>query len=276
MDVVTAFLNSNLKERVYIEPPEGFPEHPNECLLLQKSLYSLKQSPRLWYNKLSDWLMSHNWICSNFDLCVFMHRKKKLWMTVYVDDINIFGLDEDEIVAFKHEIGEALKMTNEGEPAHYLRMQISEDNGATHIWLASSIQQALDEYSLSHIKTVKTTMEPSTKLQQNEDTADPKFKVEYQSEVGKLNYFLTKGRLDISFAVSMVSRYNSNPSQHHMDAVHRIFAYLKGTLDIGTQYTGKNSLIGYVDSDFSGCQDTSKSTTGWIFLFREAPISWCS
>jgi len=46
---------------------------------------------------------------------------------MYVDDCNIFRLNKDTIIAFKHKISTAFKITNEGEPLYYLCMQIEED-----------------------------------------------------------------------------------------------------------------------------------------------------
>jgi len=45
MDVDTAFLNGNLEDRVYIEPPASVECNNNEILRLNKSLYGLKQAP---------------------------------------------------------------------------------------------------------------------------------------------------------------------------------------------------------------------------------------
>jgi hypothetical protein len=35
-------------------------------------------------------------------------------------------------------------------------------------------------------------------------------------------------------------------------------------------------VIGYSDSDFSGCVDNKKSTSGYIFMLAGGPISWKS
>nr|GEV07450.1 retrovirus-related Pol polyprotein from transposon TNT 1-94 [Tanacetum cinerariifolium] len=61
MDVKTTFLNGLLKEEVYVSQPEGFidPEFPNHVYRLKKSLYSLKQAPHAWYDKLSSFLIEH-------------------------------------------------------------------------------------------------------------------------------------------------------------------------------------------------------------------------
>nr|GEV55382.1 hypothetical protein [Tanacetum cinerariifolium] len=61
MDVKTTFLNGSLKEEVYVSQPEGFidPEFPNHVYRLKKALYDLKQAPRAWYDKLSSFLIEH-------------------------------------------------------------------------------------------------------------------------------------------------------------------------------------------------------------------------
>ncbi|GJS98708.1 retrovirus-related pol polyprotein from transposon TNT 1-94 [Tanacetum coccineum] len=45
------FLNSELKEEVYVSQPEGFvdPDHPTHVYRLKKALYGLKQAPQAWY-----------------------------------------------------------------------------------------------------------------------------------------------------------------------------------------------------------------------------------
>jgi hypothetical protein len=63
-----------------------------------------------------------------------------------------------------------------------------------------------------------------------------------------------------------------------MDAVNRIFAYLNSDRGKGIRYSGKYGfdLKGFVDSDFAGCEDSRRSTTGWVFTLAGGPISWNS
>nr|GEU33260.1 integrase, catalytic region, zinc finger, CCHC-type, peptidase aspartic, catalytic [Tanacetum cinerariifolium] len=60
MGVKTKFLNSPLKEEVYVAQPDGFvnPDHPEKVYRLRKVLYGLKQAPRAWYDELSKFLTS--------------------------------------------------------------------------------------------------------------------------------------------------------------------------------------------------------------------------
>ncbi|GKA26269.1 retrovirus-related pol polyprotein from transposon TNT 1-94 [Tanacetum coccineum] len=61
MDVKTAFLNSELKEEVYISQPEGSvdPDHPTQIYHLKKALYGLKQAPRVWCDTLFRFLLDN-------------------------------------------------------------------------------------------------------------------------------------------------------------------------------------------------------------------------
>ena len=102
--------------------------------------------------------------------------------------------------------------------------------------------------------------------------ADP---VTYQSIVGRLMYAATATRPDISFAVGVLSKFNSKPNEAHLTAVIR---YLKGTVDVALKYckTVNGTLIGYSDADWVGDIDDRHSTTGNLFLMASGAISWMS
>nr|GEV02570.1 retrovirus-related Pol polyprotein from transposon TNT 1-94 [Tanacetum cinerariifolium] len=61
MDVMTAFLNGELKEEVYVSQPEGFVDldHLTYVYRLKKALYGLKQAPRAWYDTMSRFLLDN-------------------------------------------------------------------------------------------------------------------------------------------------------------------------------------------------------------------------
>ena len=75
MDVETAFLHSDVTEKIYMEQPPLFPGgQPGQVCRLLKSLYGLKQAPRYWYQMLSDWLVQYGFKQSTADPCVFIYR----------------------------------------------------------------------------------------------------------------------------------------------------------------------------------------------------------
>jgi len=63
MDVKSAFLNEFINDEVYVSQPPSFEErqHPNHVYKLKKALYGRKEAPRQWYERLSNFLLSHGY-----------------------------------------------------------------------------------------------------------------------------------------------------------------------------------------------------------------------
>ena len=99
----------------------------------------------------------------------------------------------------------------------------------------------------------------------------------YASAVGSLMYAMLCTRPDINYAVSVVSRYQSNPGPEHWIAVKHIFKYLKRTKHYCLVFGGENLVVeGYTDSDFQTDVDVRKSTSGFVFTLGKGAISWRS
>ena len=85
MDVVTAYLYGSLENVIYMKLPEGLhvPEahtpssREQFSIRLNKSLYGLKQSGRMWYNRLSDYLIKEGYKNDLTCPCIFMKRSTK-------------------------------------------------------------------------------------------------------------------------------------------------------------------------------------------------------
>ena len=103
-------------------------------------------------------------------------------------------------------------------------------------------------------------------------------KVSYVSAVGSLMYAQVCTRPDIAFAVNALGRYLSNPGLNHWKVVKKVMRYLQGTKDYMLTYIRSDQLevTGYSDSDFAGCLDDKKSTSGFIFMMAGGAVSWKS
>jgi hypothetical protein len=114
---------------------------------------------------------------------------------------------------------------------------------------------------------------PQNKLERKQMEGIP-----YASVVGSLMYAQTCTRLDISFAVGMLGRYQSNPGIDHWKAAKKVMRYLQGTKDFMLTFRRFDSLevTGYSDSDFAGCIDSRKSTFSYLFMLARGAISWKS
>ncbi|GJT06403.1 copia protein [Tanacetum coccineum] len=78
--------------------------------------------------------------------------------------------------------------------------------------------------------------------------------------------------------VCLCARYQAKPTKKHLQAVKRIFRYLKGTINMGLWYSKDTvmSLTAYADADHAGCQDTRRSTSGSAQFLGDKLVSWSS
>ena len=124
MDVKTAFLNGLLKEDIYVAQSKGFidPHFLDHVLYLKKALYGLKQGPRAWYDRLTQYLVSHKFTKGKADQTLFIKREdsKLIVAQVYVDDI-IFRSTKDELAhGFSKLMQFEYKISMIGELTHFL------------------------------------------------------------------------------------------------------------------------------------------------------------
>ena len=110
MDVKNVFIQGTLEEGVYMTLPPGHVKEKNANLVcrLKKSIYGLKQSPRAWYGKLSQYLISCNFKISNADHSLFTKSEGNniTLVLVYVDDLIITGNNLEEIRKIKSQLKE--------------------------------------------------------------------------------------------------------------------------------------------------------------------------
>jgi hypothetical protein len=85
-------------------------------------------------------------------------------------------------------------------------------------------------------------------------------------------------RPDLSFTVSLLARFQSNPGKDHWNALMHVIGYIKNTLDFGLTYSRDYELSPYafVDSDYGGCRDTQRSTSDYVFIMAGGAVSWSS
>ena len=81
---------------------------------------------------------------------------------------------------------------------------------------------------------------------------------------------------DISLAVGMLGRHQSNLGLEHWKAAKKVLRYLQGTKNHMLTYRKYDHLevIGYTNLDFANCMDTRKFTFDYVYLLAEGPISW--
>lgn len=124
MDVKSTFLNGLLQEEVFVEQLEGFedPQFPNYVYRLKKALYSLKQAPRAWHERLTKFLLDNHFDRGSVDKILFIKRKKGniLVVQIYVDDIIFCSTCAIITHGFAQTMKSKIEMSMEGELKFFL------------------------------------------------------------------------------------------------------------------------------------------------------------
>ncbi|GJU95182.1 putative ribonuclease H-like domain-containing protein [Tanacetum coccineum] len=278
MDVKSTFLYGRIDEEVYVTQPKGFvdPQHPKKVYKVVKALYGLHQAPRAWYATLSTFLLKHGYRRGTIDKTLFLkkHKRDIILVQVYVDDI-IFGSTKkawcDEFEALMK--GE-FEMSAMGELTFFLGLQVQQRPDGIFISQNKYVKEILQKFDLENVRTATTPYEAQKPKSKNEPDSPVNVHL-YRSMIGSLMY-LTASRPDIMFAVSACSRNQVTPTTSNLEAVKKIFKYLKGQPKLGLWYPRESPFVleAYSDSDYAGANKDRKSTTGGCQFLGRRLISW--
>ncbi|GJV29713.1 putative ribonuclease H-like domain-containing protein [Tanacetum coccineum] len=278
MDVKSAFLYGTIDEEVYVSQPPGFvdPDHPTKVYKVVKALYGLHQAPRAWYATLSTFLEKHGYKRGTIDKTLFIRRNKKdiMLVQVYVDDIIFGSTNKSWCDEFEALMQSRFQMSSMGELTFFLGLQVKQNKEGIFISQDKYVAEILKKFDLVHVKAAITPMETKLPLTKDEEAFDVDVHL-YRSMIGSLMY-LTASRPDIMYAVCVCSRFQVTPKTSHLNAVKRIFKYLKGKPNLGLWYPRESplDLEAFSDSDYGGSNLDRKSTTGGCQFLGQRLISW--
>jgi len=235
MDVVTAYLYGSLGNEIYMKIPEGFkmPEAKSQemySIRLQRSLYGLKQSGRMWYNRLSEYLLKEGYINDVICPCIFIKKmaSKFVILAVYIDDINLVGISEELQKAIEYHKRE-FEMKDLGKTKLCLGLQIEHLADRIFIHQSAYTERVLKRFYMDKAHPLSTPMVVRS-LEVNKDLFQPPKEdeellgpeVPYLSAIGALMYLANATRPDIAFSVNLLARYSSSPIWKYWNAIKHI------------------------------------------------------
>ncbi|KAH9694912.1 Integrase catalytic domain-containing protein [Citrus sinensis] len=245
LDVKTAFLHGRLQEEIFMTQPEGYVDSmkPRHVCLLKKSLYGLKQSPRQWYLRFDEFMITNGLMRCNYDCCVYFKLLEDdlyIYLLLNVDDMLIACKRRDEIEKLKVMLNSEFDMKDLGTAKKILGVEIKRNRTKGEIFLSQEryLTKVLETYKMLDSKPVLTPLAAHFKLSNqlcpktDEEKLDMK-NVPYANVVGCLMYAMVLTRPDLSHSVSVVSRYMAQPVREHWRAVRWIMRYLNGSLSHG-------------------------------------------
>jgi Reverse transcriptase (RNA-dependent DNA polymerase) len=322
-DISNAFLYGTTREKVYIEAGKEFGETAGEKLIIDKGLYGLKSSSARFHEHLSAKCKRMGFLPTKADSDFWMkdcgtHYE---YMARYVDDLLIFSKDPMKLM---DELKEDYELKSVGIPEYFLGGDIEELDQAWHkddIYTAISAKtyatNIVEKFELlfkEDFRKQKTPMheEYHPEVDDTELLSENEVSV-YRGLIGSANWLITLGRFDIAYAVSSLARYSAAPRKGHLEAMKRVFGYIKdhkqGRILIDASKhiipveetspdndwiefypeaqeelppsfpTPKGSPIQitvYKDADHAFDLVTRRSVTGILLYLNNTPISWLS
>ena len=192
-----------------------------------------------------------------------------------MDDILLASNDVGLLHDTKRFLSSHFEMKDLGDASYVLGIQIHRDRSRCILGLSQKayINKVLERFNMQNCAPGDTLVAkgdkfslgqcPEIELERKEMENYP-----YSSAIGSLMYAQVCTRPDIAYIVGMLGRYLSNPGMDHWKAAKQVIRYLQKTKERMLTYRRSNHLkvIGYSDADFAGCQDSRKSTSGYIFM----------
>ena len=145
MDVKSTFLNDFIDEEVYVKQPLGFENKlfPNHVFKLKKALYDLKEAPRAWYDRLTNFLLDISFTIGCVDSTLFLKKTNNdlLVVQIYVDDIIFCSTNKSLCQEFTKQMQNQFEMSMIGS---YLSLLGSKFNKlqVEHLFINQSTQRS--------------------------------------------------------------------------------------------------------------------------------------
>ncbi|KAJ1044802.1 hypothetical protein NDA10_002430 [Ustilago hordei] len=256
LDITMAYLNSTLKEAIYMKPPEGSGVAPGKVYKVVKGLYGLKQSGREWNQEFDRSLRRMGFFQVECAPCIYTKGQGEdmAIVVIYVDDTLVIAPRLETVLKVKKQIGQRWKM---------------EDSGY------------IDQVLAKHLdKRTKPTMVPMQSIPEGTLVASAAQQKEYPVIVGKLLWVANSTRPDLSLTVGVLARHMREPSQEHYQAAQRVLRYLESTRQVGLVYRASESqepLVAHSDANWaSDATIQRRSTSGSVALVYGNPVAWKS
>ncbi|KAI0993606.1 hypothetical protein K3495_g14578, partial [Podosphaera aphanis] len=281
-DIKNAFTESEIKETVYLKPPQGIKVTKGKSLRVLRSLYGLKQSARDWNLLLRSHIKKWGFVQSSADPCLFTHRQKSLIALVYVDDIAVAGKCLPSLQWFSDTLSSRFNTKNLGEIQKILGMRITRNRNESTIFIDQEhyLDKILRKFGFpkpTH-KVQKIPIEGYDSLRpatEGDVRVDPS---ECSMMIGSVMFAMVYTRPDIAFALGRLSQFMKDLAEHYMAALKKLLRYLRSTIGRRLRFGpgGESSLVVYSDADWASDRNDRKSITGSIGTLYGGAIFWLS
>ena len=276
IDISTAYLNSPLKEELFMEIPQGYEEYvkrnlTGKYLKLKKALPGTKQGAVAWYDTCSDLIKGHGFKNLLFEESLFVKGKNIIML--YVDDMVLVAETEKELDKMELMFRNKFKLTVHGELNSFLKMEFRLKKGLVSIGQSKYIEGKIRSFGLDTRKVYKVPMNVNIELGNPDDYRGTH--KDYSRLIGSLLYAQQRTRPDFSFPVHKLAGFSQGNDKIHYDAGLKILSYLGSSKEkkLIFRKCGRWKMEIYVDASF-GVEERRKSVGGYIILINGTSVAW--
>jgi hypothetical protein len=192
----------------------------------------------------------------------------QLFLVLYIDDILLIRNDISMMETVQSSLRKSFSMKDLGEAANILGIKIYRDRSKRLIGLSQDayIEKILNQFNMQYSKKGFLPMSHGITLSKKQCPSKPDEQermrvIPYASTIGSIMYAMICRRLDVSYALSALSRYQSNYGEVHWTIIKNILKYLRRTKEAFLVFGGEEEHIvkGYSDASFQIDADDSKS-----------------
>lgn len=291
-DVPGAYLNALMREEIVmiIEPllaqiltkikpewEEFLDNNGTLNVILKRAMYGCLESARLWYDTMSEFLLSHGFEMNSVERCVFNKTIKGVQCTIclYVDDLLITCADGnvlEEVLSMLQQRFEGLK-PDRGKKHSYLGMTFDFTlPGEVKITMEGYTQSILAFYGVQG--SVNTPALANLFEVVDSEPLNDEERRKFHSLVAKLLFLAKRTRPDILTAVIFLSTRVQAPSLNDWKRLERVLKYLNGTPELGIVLKpgeGDLEIRAYADASY-GVHADGKGHSGLCFALGQGPI----
>ena len=276
-DVKTAYLHGKLKEEIYMELPDGIQENHEKVCKLKRSIYGLKQAGKCWNEFLTEIMIKCGMKYSKEDPCLFyaIEKNRFVYCGIHVDDMITVSSDDEFERGFMKKIEQYMEIKDLGEAKTVLGMEVTQEEGKVYVDQKNYIKRLLELYEMEECNIVRSPMDLNVKMEEYKESERVDVRT-YQELMGRLMYLSVHTRPDLSFALSCLSQFNTDPRAIHMTGLKRILRYLKGTINYQLQF-GKQRKIKKLECETDASWDRTedaKSINGILLYWNGDLVHW--
>ncbi|MGH7955311.1 MAG: reverse transcriptase domain-containing protein, partial [Gloeomargaritales cyanobacterium] len=233
-DIGNAYLNASTKEKVYSTAGMEFGDLCGKKVIIRKALYGLKSSANAWYHELSKAMREMGFNKSSLDGSLWYKMREDQtgydYIGHHVDD---FIVAAKQPMIYLYQLGKKFTLTGGTPPETYLgqTLEMLEDQSGWKISTAEYLKKCLPIVTkISKREHLGTASTPTKTDWHPEMYTSPLLndtkRREYQQLLGIGIWLVTIGRIDITFAITSLSRYTHIAREEHFDDLVRVFKYL--------------------------------------------------